>query len=417
MTTNVNWQINNSVHIHPDEIVKIQFEPTSYCNLRCPGCSRTDENTGLVKKDVMKYQQHIPMSLIKPIFSNLPNLKEVKMDGDIGDAMMHPHLDKICEMLIEMYPNVYIQINTNGTPGKDSVFTKLLRMKNVMFVLGIDGLEDTNHLHRVGANWKIIKRRLELIKNIAPYHHKWRWLDFKHTRHQLDEATEMAKYYRLNHIEIGAPYSDSDKMMQKVIKERQEGVRDSKGRKKINEKKFTRESYSSYDIHASDPVKAKRLAKTFSKRDEWFSCPWQGAKLMQVMSNGQVWPCCWSSQMQIRAMKYTANEIIDPYFLENNDRWLQVAMTDWYNKIGANYIKEITVTPSYTLRDVLLGKSYRKLAMLLKPQKEKYNLSFCNIMCGQLNEKDRNSARGDNLSAGVGLGEIKTIFTKQRIRK
>ena len=116
-------------------------------------------------------------------------------------------------------------------------------------------------------------------------------------------------------------------------------------------------------------------------------------------------------------MKYTANEIIDPYFLENNDRWLQVAMTDWYNKIGANYIKEITVTPSYTLRDVLLGKSYRKLAMLLKPQKEKYNLSFCNIMCGQLNEKDRNSARGDNLSAGVGLGEIKTIFTKQRIRK
>tara|TARA_Y100000593_G_scaffold87638_1_gene168472 strand:+ start:2565 stop:3818 length:1254 start_codon:yes stop_codon:yes gene_type:complete len=404
MTTNVNWQINNSVHIHPDKLVKIQFEPTSYCNLRCPGCSRTDEYTGLAKKDVIKYQQHIPMSLIKPIFSNLPNLKEVKMDGDIGDAMMHPHLDKICEMLIEMYPNIYIQINTNGTPGKDSVFTKLLRMKNVMFVLGIDGLEDTNHLHRVGANWKIIKRRLELIKNIAPDHHKWRWLDFKHTRHQLDEALEVAKYYRIRNLEVGVPYSGSDGMMQEVIKERQEGIRDSKGRKEKKEEKFTPEPYELPNIH-QHIIEEKLL-----KKDELFSCPWQGAKLIQVMSTGQIWPCCWSSQMQISTMKFTADEIVSEYYLEDNMRYLQVAMTDWYSKISTNWVKEITVTPSYTLRDVLLGKSYRKLAMLLKPQKEKYNLSYCNITCGKFTEVERNSSKGDNLSSGVGIALKKQIL-------
>ena len=399
---------SNTLHIHPDELEKIQFEPTSYCNLRCPACSRTDETTLLPKKDVVNFQQHIPLSLIKPIFSNLPKLNNVKMDGDIGDALMHPQLDKICKLIIKMHPKIEIRIHTNGTPGKDSMFENLLRMKNVYFVLGIDGLEDTNHIHRVGASWKIIKKRLELVRDISPNKHEWRWIDFDYNRHQFEEARKMARDYKIYRIEVAKPYEWSNEFLNIIKKEKETSIRNKKGwRLDKNGIPIERKTeYSNpvpfYKDKDLEIVRKEHESIISQSKDEWKVCPWKNSNQLQVMSNGQVWPCCWSSQMQINSTKYTPKQIMQPYLLSEFDKELQYTMNDWYNKVGADWVKNITVREDFTLRDVLLGKGYRELGLLLQPRKQNYSLSYCSKTCGNFTQSQKALFKETDLSLNIG---------------
>ena len=59
-------------------------------------------------------------------------------------------------------------------------------------VWGIDGLEDTNHIYRVGAKWeKIINNAKAFIDagGIA----SWQFIEFEHNKHQIEEAKQLAK--------------------------------------------------------------------------------------------------------------------------------------------------------------------------------------------------------------------------------
>ncbi len=390
------WQTTNESWIDPDNLKVIQFEPTSFCNLRCPRCSRTDDTTLLPTAHIVRFQQHIDLSLIDSMIKDLPNLERVKMDGDIGDAMMHPKIYEICKIIKKRSPNTLVQINTNGCAGKDITFRKILELGSVFFVLGIDGLEDTNHIHRTGANWKIIKRRLEMIRDIAPWKHKWRWLDFDYNKHQKDVAKEMAFDHKINMFEVAPAYSDSNDFINEVIEDKKSGRRNQKGQ--MLKKDGTPIVKEYYDFDTDEPYNKDsqfRAEKEYldgqinAYKDEWHVCPWQQQEMIQVMSTGQVWPCCWSSEMQIFATRYGYEKLAGSSFVANTSKDLQYKMSDWFRKLGPNWVEDITLREDYSLRDVLESKSYSKLAVLLKKKKGNYNLSFCSISCGSFTETEK----------------------------
>ena len=67
---------------------------------------------------------------------------------------------------------------------------------NGRVTFSIDGLEDTNHLYRIGANWN------KVIKNVSTYienggRARWDYLIFDWNWHQITEAAEIAKEHNI----------------------------------------------------------------------------------------------------------------------------------------------------------------------------------------------------------------------------
>tara|TARA_B100001094_G_scaffold330863_1_gene397239 strand:- start:1257 stop:2504 length:1248 start_codon:yes stop_codon:yes gene_type:complete len=392
----INWK-SSEYYINPNEIKIIQFEPTSYCNLRCIGCSRTDSHTGLPKKIVLDHQQHISLELIEPIFKNLKNLERIKFDGDIGDCFSHPNLYEIVEKILDLLPNVKILLHTNLSNGTDETFLKLIQLsKRITIIAGVDGLYDECSTYRRGASWKIIQRRFEMLKEYSPDRHKWRWLDFDFNRHQQDEAKLMSIDYKFNEFELATPYSNSNEVTNSKIDDFKEnkithkGILSDKDKVKDIQKNKNASIEKSFELlfntqeHFRNEINNVKNTKTGRQH----ICPWQLNKSLQVMSDGTVWPCCWSSDMNKFLSQYgTEKSSHDKAYL-NSDFAQQYFLYDWLSKIGKHWKEEITITSKNTMHEVMKSKVYRRLNLLMNPKYDKFTIDKCTQSCSHFIAKD-----------------------------
>ncbi len=181
-----NVQVNN--------VTEIDLECTTFCNLKCPECNRT------LDKDYVSSilnTTHITLENCKTWFkpTELINLTDVRFCGAIDEALMNPELTDILDFFLDEFNSVnYIDIRTNGAVRTPAFWTNLvnhLPTKHVI-VFGLDGLEDTNHIYRVGAKWeKIINNAKAFIS--AGGNASWQFIEFEHNKHQIEEAKQLAK--------------------------------------------------------------------------------------------------------------------------------------------------------------------------------------------------------------------------------
>jgi len=169
----------------------IHFEPTSMCNAACPMCARNIHGEGCVvsvadlsfddyKKHVNKHIQH---------------LEKVFFCGSVGDPCADINLlDKI-KWIKEMNSNIVVGINTNGSIRNPKWWTECGNLLTGIYdyvVFAIDGLEDTNHIYRVGVQFqKIMENAKAYIDAGASAH--WDMLVFDHNKHQVEQCKELAK--------------------------------------------------------------------------------------------------------------------------------------------------------------------------------------------------------------------------------
>jgi MoaA/NifB/PqqE/SkfB family radical SAM enzyme len=120
------------------------------------------------------------------------NLKHVRLCGTYGDPCMHKDLLGLISW-IKSVSTAKITINTNGGIRSIRWWKQLAGLldSNDVVVFGIDGLEDTNHLHRVNVDYN------KVISNLTAFNHSggnsvWQFLVFKHNEHQVDQARELA---------------------------------------------------------------------------------------------------------------------------------------------------------------------------------------------------------------------------------
>jgi MoaA/NifB/PqqE/SkfB family radical SAM enzyme len=182
-----------------DDVKEIHIEPTSLCNAECPQCPRNINGKGL--------NPHLSLkSLTLEWFKN--NLKTTyikKIDkiffcGLVGDPAACPELLDIISYLKEQNPKIIIGINTNGGIKNAPWWSKLGHLLNGKLdycVFSIDGLEDTNHLYRRNVKWrKVMENAQSYISTGASAH--WDMLVFKHNKHQVSEAKELANRMGFN---------------------------------------------------------------------------------------------------------------------------------------------------------------------------------------------------------------------------
>jgi len=158
----------------------IHYEITSYCNLKCPLCSRTKLGDAMVP-------EHLTYEAIKKTVHK--DLNFVLFCGNLGDPLMHPDCDKIFSLFNE---NVHMQINTNGTIRDPKWYRKMAKRKNLIMEFSIDGLEDTNHLYRVDADWDSIMKNTEAFIKAGGIA-RWSFIFFKHNEHQFEDVKKLAR--------------------------------------------------------------------------------------------------------------------------------------------------------------------------------------------------------------------------------
>jgi MoaA/NifB/PqqE/SkfB family radical SAM enzyme len=298
------------------DIKKAHVELSSFCNSSCPTCPRNTDggiiNPGLVPNS-------LSLEDFKTIFPKdfLMQLEEINFCGNYGDPLMCKDIEKILIYISRMNSNLSITIHTNGGMRDVKFWNKFALFSRTFFkfevIFSIDGLEDTNHLYRIGVNWnKVIENAKSFIDNGGPA--IWDFLVFKHNEHQLDEAKVLSKKLGFKEFKEGNPHGFKYNGKIRVVD--QEGKferfieQSSKFKFKIdiNSAKFEKTDFDltkeqvkinfeeTKDISLNTQNKFHmHIAERLKNIDniEIKSCMAKDDKEIYVDSNGGIHPCCY----------------------------------------------------------------------------------------------------------------------------
>jgi len=171
----------------------LQIEPTTYCNARCPHCPRFD-NQGNLHADLNLGHLNIDAIEHNLELKNMTNLRTVILEGDKGDPLMHPKIAKIIDIFAMAPSQPEVRLVTNGSIRSSAWWQQLAQKNysNLQVVFSIDGLEDVNHLYRIGLNYKNIMDNVQsFISNGG--HATWKFILFHHNEHQLDQICKLSQ--------------------------------------------------------------------------------------------------------------------------------------------------------------------------------------------------------------------------------
>ena len=197
------------------ELKVLHLELTSNCQAKCPMCARNYhgglENPLLPIKDIdlELFLHAVPADFIA-------QLDKITMCGNFGDPLLNNDLIPIIEYIRDSNPNIKLDVHTNGSLRSKAWWTQLAQAmpKDHLVQFGIDGLEDTHALYRIGTDFN------KIIENAKTYMAagglaRWNFITFKHNEHQLEAARQMAKdlgfdsfYEKQTSRFIGNPWFD-----------------------------------------------------------------------------------------------------------------------------------------------------------------------------------------------------------------
>jgi MoaA/NifB/PqqE/SkfB family radical SAM enzyme len=172
------------------QIGSLALEVTSHCNIRCPQCSRIDFQGDLA--EFIKLQ-HWDIKTILPNLQveQMTQLSFVRIEGDNGDAIMHPDIVQIVEHFYNAPTRPRILILTNGSLRSTDWWKKFGQKfpDRLRVQFSIDGMADTHALYRVGADYA------KTVDNVRAFIASGgdatrRCLIFAHNQHQLDEIKQ-----------------------------------------------------------------------------------------------------------------------------------------------------------------------------------------------------------------------------------
>lgn len=349
-------------------IKQIEFEITTKCNARCPQCVRnyygsyTWPTLPIKDIDIRCLKKSIPEHVWK-------NLEHIKFCGTYGDPCMNKKFLDILKW-VKSVSNAPITIYTNGGMRSKKWWAdlaKTLNKKDKVF-FGIDGLEDTNHLHRVGVIWK------KLIENVRSFNLAggisiWSFLIFKHNEHQVLEAETFSKKIGCKDFVVKTTSRFVDKQHREINYTNVYNLNGNLSHiiEPTKLSKYTNRGYSDHEqiIKFYGSYK-KYLDKTT------IDC---GAKKMHnvyVSAEGDVFPCGWLADR------------LYGYETENHkDHKMLVGMI--------NQVSRESINLHYTeIEDIVNGKWFARIEESWKTNE----LERCAHICGEKSTLIRNANKG-----------------------
>ena len=252
------------------DIREVHLELTSKCQASCPMCPRNIQggltNPWLVENEITidQFKQWFPESFVR-------QLTRLFMCGNLGDAIIAKDTLKVFRYLRDTNPQISLGLHTNGSAQTKRWWQQLADL-NVVVTFGIDGLEDTHALYRVGTNFdKIIDNAYDFIQ--AGGTARWHMLVFDHNKHQIDACEQLSK--ELGFAEFTQKNSSRFRGDYMPV--------------------LTKEGKTSHKIYPSDrsvSISEKMFSIKLEETKE-IHCKAKQSLSIYVGADGSVTPCCW----------------------------------------------------------------------------------------------------------------------------
>jgi MoaA/NifB/PqqE/SkfB family radical SAM enzyme len=250
-----------------EDIRDIHLELTSKCQARCPMCPRRVSggilNPLITLNEITlgQFKEWFPIEVIQ-------QLDSLFMCGNLGDPIIAQDCLEIFQYLRDTNANIRLSMHTNGSARNKTWWQKLAYAK-VRVTFGIDGLEDTHMLYRIGTDFdKIIDNACDFIQ--AGGEAEWHMLVFEHNEHQIEACREHSN--KIGFTKFTIKHTSR-------FKDGKFNVLDDQG-KTVN---------ILYPTERSKTLTRSVLSVTTSE----IQCKAQKYKQIYVAADGTISPCCW----------------------------------------------------------------------------------------------------------------------------
>ena len=328
------------------EPYNIVLDTTTYCNAKCPQCSRINSN----KDSKLSFQgkvteelplMHVPFARIKKAFTPdvLKKIKSIQLCPTWGDHMMHPDASEIVTYFLESNEELNITINTNGSMRDELYWWKMCasavdsrRRKRLQIVFAVDGVDQEMHgLYRRNTNLQKILNHMKVVSEFRDYVSvESQTVLFKHNQDHLKDIEDLCKSY-------GSEKHSS------VISERFH-----------DDQSVNNDTYYFYDENNERLILEKvtpewRLnfkregaltsRQTKLEQSERPSCGWSLTNSLQINFDGRVWPCCYFGNADIMAGQEWKehHEFIKKYYDHDNNIYEtsieDILKNDWWQEL------------------------------------------------------------------------------------
>ena len=309
-----------------ESVNNIQFDITSHCNARCAFCVRQEDGTTKTKDSLQLH--HFDLNTWKRLATKDTRgllIKEITLNGNWGDPMMHPDLVEMLDIWSHYHPETNLMLHTNGSMRSTQFWkdmgTVCRRFSNHVIVFAVDGMKDTHSIYRVRTNWD------KLCENISAFASTFGrarvcMTAFKHNVHQVKEVEALAK--QLGAIEFEVRPSHGAHTIQ-------DGVLIEEVDTEYYQTRFDDLDTTMSDLRDFDYYDAIQdwLPKNKTK------CPWFNDRNIQIDPWGRVWPCCHVSQYGVTNDFSEVDESFKSARETNdltNHSLRSVLRNDWYMK-------------------------------------------------------------------------------------
>jgi len=328
------------------EIVQnLQVDISSHCNARCGACVRNVDGD-MTKPELVL--EHFSQEVWHRLVTSDTRgwfIRELTLNGNWGDPMMHPKLVEMVELYTHYHPESSVYLHTNGSMRSAKFWEDLGRSvrksTNHLVVFALDGLEDTHKVYRRKTDWNKIVANIKSFTSTGGRANVTMTL-FEHNKHQIDEVSKIADecgalYFTLRH-------SHGDHIT--VITEN-EAEYDINACYDIEE---FQTGFDNDDQRMSD-LRDHHLfikAQDISQENELDSkCPWYNDRNIQIDPWGKVWPCCHVSLYGTYIENHTLDDEVDQSFLRarimndlNHHTLTEVLDNEWFTETLRDAIED-----------------------------------------------------------------------------
>jgi len=155
--------ISNEEVSNTDNVIRLELELTSVCNLECPLCLRT-LHSELKSKVKYRSKEEILSSI-----EQYKNLKYITIAGPISEPSTHPEFFHILGVLIKRGFDISLFIN--GDTHNDVYYKRLgllIRGQKVKVYFTICGsTQELHQKYRVGSNLENVLRRYNIVQKLS----------------------------------------------------------------------------------------------------------------------------------------------------------------------------------------------------------------------------------------------------------
>lgn len=333
------------------DIDEIMIEISSNCQAMCLDCGRNLDGVNLNPNLKFGTEGNMKFETFKSVFNKavLPNIRKIQFDGNFGDSLIHPDSMDFVKYLAEEFPGIEFEVNTNGGYHNPDYWYELGKITSKAFCnkdqvkFGIDGIDNETHdKYRRNVKFdKIIENAKAFISGGGtPI---WKFLEFEHNTHQIEQAKELAKELGFYKFSI------------KKTRWREKAIRKVQGTEKVikgsSSKKHKATSYASLPKAQDNFV--KKIEKQLSQFKDFVNdcdieCTWLARKRIQIEYDGRVWQCCHLSGKYGSGTGFARKDY--QYYVDKHG-------TDW-NNINNKPLQEIFQHPYWDdLQDSLNNKT------------------------------------------------------------